>query len=427
MARIVLVGAGSSLFGFQSVLDALKITTLRGSNLVLHDIDNEKLKTITDLSEKMSAESCSPLKVEHTVNLSEALEGADYVILSIAVERMRRWRMDWEIPYKHGIKQVLGENGGPGGLFHTLRNIPLVLAIAREMEDQCPDALLLNYTDPVATLCLAVSKYTGIKVVGLCQGVEHQIQRLAPLIGVPRALISAVSAGLNHFSWFQELMLKDGTDAYPILKEALANSRGFQPLCRAMYDKFGLYPSTDDNHLGEYLAHAWEVCHPEDRGLDWIERCERDGEKIREMISRLTVDIGVTRVDDTLSGGRAMHIVSGIEGDSNHVELQVNMPNKGQVNNLMRDAIVETPAIISKKGVKPTRVSDLPDGLAALCNIQVIVQRLAVEAGVHGDVGLAHRAMMLDPVVQDELAAEKAFKELFEVHRDLLPQFKETP
>jgi alpha-galactosidase len=122
-----------------------------------------------------------------------------------------------------------------------------------------------------------------------------------------------------------------------------------------------------------------------------------------------------------------MHIVSGIEGDSNHVELQVNMPNKGQVYNLMRDAIVETPAIISKKGVKPTRVGDLPDGLAALCNVQVIVQRLAVEAGVHGDVGLARQAMMLDPVVQDELAAEKAFKELFEVHRDLLPQFKETP
>ncbi|HUV33575.1 MAG TPA: hypothetical protein VMW22_01495 [Candidatus Desulfaltia sp.] len=427
MARIVLVGAGSSVFGYNSVLDAVNIPTLRGSNLVLHDIDMERLGVMAGLAERMNAETGAGLEIEHTVDRAEALDGADYVIMSIAVERMRRWRLDWEIPYRHGIKQVIGENGGPGGLFHTLRNIPPVMDIAHDMVDHCPDALLLNYTNPVPRLCLAVSRYTDIKVVGLCHEVEHQLQRLAPKMGVPTALLDAVSAGLNHFSWYKELRLKDGTDAYPMLAEAVAGARGFQPLCRAMYDKFGLYPSTDDNHLGEYLAYAWEVCPPETRGFNWIDRCEREGELNWQRISKLIGGEEPLNVKGRLSGERAMHIIAGIMGNSKHVELQVNLPNEGQVNNLLRGAIVETPAVINKGGVKPIQVGDMPSGLAALCNIQIMIQSLAVEAGVHGDLGLAQQAMLADPVVHDTGAAEKAFKELFEAHRDLLPQFKDSP
>jgi alpha-galactosidase len=427
MARIVLVGAGSSVFGYNSVLDAVNIHALRGSNLVLHDIDGERLGAMAGLAERMNAEAGSDLEIEHTVDRGEALEGAGFVLMSIAVERMRRWRMDWEIPFRHGIKQVIGENGGPGGLFHTLRNIPPVLEIARDMEDRCPDALLLNYTNPVPRLCLAVSRYTGVRVVGLCHEVEHQLQRLAPMMGVPTALLDAVSAGLNHFSWYKELRLKDGTDAYPLLTEAVAGARGFQPLCRAMYDKFGLYPSTDDNHLGEYLAYAWDVCPPESRGLNWIDRCEREGELSWQRISRLVRGEEPLNVKGRLSGERAMHIIAGITGDSSHVELQVNLPNEGQVSNLLRGAVVETPAVIDKGGVRPIHVGDMPSGLAALCNIQSIVQSLAVEAGVHGDLGLAQQAMLADPVVHDTEAAMKAFEELFQAHRDMLPQFKEAP
>ncbi|MFH0850255.1 MAG: alpha-glucosidase/alpha-galactosidase [Candidatus Bathyarchaeota archaeon] len=426
MARIVLVGAGSSVFGYNSVLDAVNIPTLRGSNLVLHDIDGERLGVMAGLAERMNAETGAGLEIEHTVDRAEALDGADYVIMSIAVERMRRWRLDWEIPYRHGIKQVIGENGGPGGLFHTLRNIPPVMDISHDMVDHCPDALLLNYTNPVPRLCLAVSRYTDIKVVGLCHEVEHQLQRLAPMMGMPTAILDAVSAGLNHFSWYKELRLKDGTDAYPMLAEAVAGARGFQPLCRAMYDKFGLYPSTDDNHLGEYLAYAWEVCPPETRGFNWIDRCEREGELNWQRISKLIRGEEPLNVKGRLSGERAMHIIAGIICNSNHVELQVNLPNEGQVNNLLRGAIVETPAVINKGGVKPIQMGDMPSGLAALCNIQSMVQSLAVEAGVHGDLGLAQQAMLADPVVHDTGAAEKAFKELFEAHRDLLPQFKDS-
>jgi alpha-galactosidase len=427
MARIVLVGAGSSVFGYNSVLDAVNIPALRGCNLVLHDVHAGRLETMASLAERMNNEAGAGLEIECTVDRAEALDGADYVLVSIAVERMRRWRMDWEIPYGNGIRQVIGENGGPGGLFHTMRNIPPVMEIARDVAELCPGAWLINYTNPVPRLCLAMSRHTSVKVVGLCHEVEHQLQRLAPLMGVPTALLDAVSAGLNHFSWYKELRFKDGSDAYPTLTEALAKARGFQPLCRAMYDKFGLYPSTDDNHLGEYLAYAWDVCPPEARGLSWIDRCEREGERSWEKINKLIKGDEPLNVEGRLSGERAMHIVAGIESNSGHVELQVNLPNEGQVNNLLRDAVVETPALVNRGGVKPIHVGDLPNGLAALCNIQIMIQSLAVEAGVRGDLRLAQQAMLADPVVQDTEAAEKSFKELMEAHRDMLPQFKDSP
>jgi alpha-galactosidase len=425
MARIVLIGAGSSVFGYNMVLDAANIEALHGCNLVLHDIDEARMTAVKGLAKAINKETGAELEIEATRDRTEALDGADFVLVSIAVDRMNRWRLDWEIPYRHGIKQVIGENGGPGGLFHTLRNIPPVMEIAYEVEEFCPDALMLNYTNPVPRLCLAISRYTDVKVVGLCHEVEHQLQRLAPLMGVPVALLDAVSAGLNHFSWFKELRLMDGTDAYPSLREAMAGAKGFQPLCRAMYDKFGLYPSTDDNHLGEYLAYAWDVCPEEVRGFNWIDRCGRQGYEKWLQIKRLIDGEEPLDVSGKLSGERAMHIIAGVMTNSNHMELQVNVPNEGQISNLIGDAVVETPAIVTGGGVKPIRVGELPRGLAALCNMQILAGSLAVEAGVKGDVKLAQQAMMVDPVVNDTEAAEKAFNELMEAHFDLLPQFRE--
>ena len=337
---------------------------------------------------------------------------------------MRRWRLDWEIPFKHGIKQVIGENGGPGGLFHTWRNIPPMLEIAFTMEDVCPDAWLLDYTNPVPRLCLAIERYTDIKTVGLCHEVEHQLQRLAPMMGVPTALLDAVSFGLNHFSWYKELRLKDGTDAYPMLDEALRKAKGFQPLCKAMYRQFGLYPSTDDNHAGEYLAYSWEITPDKVRGLNWINRCDDEGQQNWMRINRLIERKEPLDVKGKLSGERAMHIIAGMVSNSNHVELQVNLPNTGQIPNLIKDSIVETPAIINKSGIHPIQVGEMPEGLAALCNIQIMVQNLVVDAGVSGDMGKAKQALLVDPVVNDQEKALAAFDELMKIHSDLLPQFE---
>jgi alpha-galactosidase len=425
--RIVLVGAGSAVFGYNSVLDAVNLPGLKGSNLVLHDIDEARLHAMAGLAERMGEETGAGLEIEAITDRGEALDGADFVVLSIAVDRMRRWRLDWEIPYKHGVKQVLGENGGPGGLFHTMRMVPPVLDICHDIELQCPDALLLNYTNPVSRLCLAISRHTQVKAVGLCHEVEHEMRRLAPYIGVPSQLLDATSAGLNHFSWFKELQLKNGEDAYPLLEKGLRDAKGFQPLCRALYKRFGLYPSTDDNHAGEYLAYAWEACPPRDRGLSWIERQEAEGREAWDRINRLIEGREKLKVMGELSGEGAMRIIEGIVTNSGHTELQVNLPNEGQVSNLLRDAVVETPALINRSGVHPIHVDELPQGLAAICNIQILIQNLVVEAAVNGDRKKALQALLADPVVQDNVAAEKAFNELFEAHSDLLPQFEGAP
>jgi len=424
MVKIVLVGAGSSVFGYNSVLDAVNIPALHGSELMLHDIDEQRLKAMTGLADRMNLEAEADLKITQTINQPEALADADYVLMSIEVDRMNRWRMDWEIPFKHGIKQVIGENGGPGGLFHTWRNIPPVLDIAKTMEEVCPDAWLLNYTNPVPRLCMAIERYTDIKTVGLCHEVEHQLQRLAPMMGIPTAILDAVSCGLNHFSWYKELRLKDGTDAYPMLDEALKKAKGFQPLCRAMYRQFGLYPSTDDNHLGEYLAYSWDVTPNEARGFNWINRCDEEGQANWERINRLITGEEPLNIKGKLSGERAMHIIAGLVSNTNHLELQVNLPNDGQIPNLIQDAIVETPAIINKGGIRPIQVGEMPEGLAALCNIQIMVQNLVVESGVSGDLEKGKQALLVDPVVNDQEKALAAFDELLKVHNDLLPQFE---
>ena len=424
MVKITLVGAGSSVFGYNSVLDAVNIPALRGTELVLHDIDDERLDTMAGLAERMNTEMGDPLTVSSTLDQGDALDDADYVLMAIEVDRMNRWRQDWQIPFDNGIKQVIGENGGPGGLFHTWRNLPPVLDIAYKMEDVCPDAWLLNYTNPVPRLCLAVSRYTSIKSVGLCHEVEHQLQRLAPLMGIPESLIDVVSAGLNHFSWYKELKLTDGTDAYPMLDDALKNQKSFQPLCRAMYHQFGLYPSTDDNHMGEYLAHAWSATPERDRGFNWIDRMETEGNKT--WLRTKSIIEGKTPLDikGKRSGERAMHIIAGMMTNSNHTELQVNLPNKGQISNLITDAIVETPAVITKGRIQPIDVGDMPEGLAALLNIQIMVQSVAVEAGVSGNMEKAKQALLVDPVVEDNDSALKSFDELMKLHADLLPQFE---
>ncbi len=424
MVKIVLVGAGSSVFGYNSVLDATNIPALKGSELMLHDIDEKRLNSMNGLAERMNQETGAELEVSQTIDPEEALSDADFVLVAIEVDRMRRWRLDWEIPFKHGIKQVIGENGGPGGLFHTWRNIPPMLEIAFTMEDVCPDAWLLNYTNPVPRLCLAIERCTDIKTVGLCHEVEHQLQRLAPLMNIPTALLDAVSFGLNHFSWYKELRLKDGTDAYPMLDEALRKAKGFQPLCKAMYRQFGLYPSTDDNHVGEYLAYSWEVTPDKVRGLNWINRCDDEGQQNWMRINRLIEGKEPLDVKGRLSGERAMHIIAGMVSNSNHMELQVNLPNTGQIPNLIKDSIVETPAIINKTGIHPIQVGEMPEGLAALCNIQIMVQSLVVDAGVSGDMNKAKQALLVDPVVNDQEKALVAFDELMSIHRDLLPQFE---
>ena len=421
--KIVVIGAGSASFGLGTLSDIISTPELRGSTVSLVDIDSDALEAIAALAQKMNDESGAGLKIEHTTDRTKALPDAEFVIVSIAVDRNERWKLDWEIPLKYGVKHTLGENGGPGGLFHCMRNIPIILDICHDMEHLCPDALMLNFTNPVPRICMAIDRYTNVKAVGLCHGIGGQLWRLSQVMGVSQDNLDAKAAGLNHFTWILDFRFKDtGEDAYPELRRKLDGyDPNFQPLSRRLFDVFGYYPSPGDDHIGEYLSFATDYCPMHGYDFAAADQYKKDTwDKITRMVKG---EEPVTDLINRRSGERALHIIAGILSNSNHLELAVNIPNDGHVSNLAQDAIVEVPAVISSAGVRGMSIGTLPAGIASLCQTQIGVQELAVEAAVMGDRQIALQSLLVDPVIQSADAAEKILDELLILHKDYLPQF----
>jgi alpha-galactosidase len=421
--KIVVIGAGSVSFGPGSLRDAIQMKELKDSELVLVDLNEENLDIMTRLAKRMNEEAGTGLKIFSTTNREEALPEADFVITSIAVKRDELWQKDWEIPRKYGIRQVLGENGGPGGLSHALRNIPLILEICADMERLCPNALLINFSNPESRIIMAVSKYTSIKAVGLCHGVYMGRDRVAELLGRKGEDIDVKAAGVNHLLWLLDIRDKNtGEDLYPALRKAEAElGESHDPLTRAMFRHFGYWPAPSDDHIGEYLSYAYEKTGL--HGYDF-----KGAADYRERLwTRLkSLARGEGELGDLLtkpSGEVAFTIIRAIVENRNEYVHAVNIPNNGCIENLPRDAVVEVPALVSGFGIQGLTMGRLPAGIAALCEMQVSVQRLVVEAAVKGDRQAALQALLIDPVVDSMEAAEKTLDELLSVHKDYLPRF----
>jgi alpha-galactosidase len=417
----VVIGAGSASFGPSSLRDAINCEGLSGSTLVLVDLDAQRLEVMARLANRLNEVSGAGLTIEHTTDRKKALPGAEFVITSIAMNREALWKLDWEIPLKHGIKQIMGENGGPGGLAHALRNIPVILDICRDMEKLCPNALLVNFSNPESRLCLAVSKHTSIKSVGLCHGIFGSIDRIRRAIGVSD--INAIAAGLNHFTWMLSITrASTGEDLYPLVRRKSRESAPDEmPLTRYLLDAFGLYPSPGDDHIGEYIGYAWEIMGLKGYNFDGAREYR---ENLQVTIDRLLSDGDFAReYVKGRSGEIAFNIIRGILADTNELLAAVNIPNNGCITNLPSDSVVEVPAVVGANGVMGLCVGDLPDGIAAMCNTQIGVQRLVVEAAVTGSRRIALQAMLADPVVQSAEAAEKCLDELLSVHAPYLPRF----
>ncbi len=432
MAKIVLIGAGSVSFGTGTLCDLFAAREeLKGSTIALVDINPESLRLMTQVAQRLNEATGKPFVIEATTDRCAALPGAQFVITSIAVKRNERWRLDFQIPLKHGVKQVLGENGGPGGLFHAMRNIPIILDICRDIERHCPDALVLNFTNPEGRLCLAASRYTSLQFVGLCHGIGMAQTTISQALGLPVEEIDPKAAGLNHFTWILDLRrVGTGEDLYPAFKHAIAEKRdeveekvgwGIK-LCRYLMDTFGYFPSPSDDHVGEYLSYAWEYCGLE--GYDF-DAADRWGEMLYQQLRRWASGEGA--VDSLLqhpSGERAVPIIVGTSGNTHQYELAVNVPNAGFISNLPSWAIVEVPATIDATGVHGVSVGPLPEPIAAMCRTQIAVIDRMVEAAVHGDRNAALEALLLDPVVNSISQAEAILNEMLEVHKDFLPQFR---
>ena len=428
--KIVIVGIGSASFGPKTLADIFIERELAGSTLCLVDINSEALNAMGQLANKVNEDWDCGLAIETYTELTDALPGADFVITMIDANRDQLWQRDMQIPHKYGVMQILGENGGPGGLSHTLRTAPLVLKVATQMEQHCPDAWLLNYTNPLPRICRTVTKYTNIKTIGFCHGIGGTVKQIARILGVDADDVDIKAAGLNHFHWVMDVRLKStGEDVYQLLRE---REPAYEPndrcLWRDLFRRIGYFPFPSDDHLGEYLPHlhirefgSWKRYAHDHWLLHWDGEDRRDGSwtEIDEMIR------GKRSLDQMRfsSGERAIPVLLALRDNRNQYELALNIPNDGYIRNLPDECIVEVPAIVSGDGVRGFPMGDLPPAISAWVTNQIYVVELAVEAAVTGDRNTALQALLADPVINDVHIAEKILDDYLSTHAEWLPQF----
>jgi alpha-galactosidase len=414
--KIVFIGAGSMCFGLSMFRDIFFGEKLRGSTLTLVDINPESLARMTMLARMLNDLSGAGLKIEHTTDRRAALDGAGFVLNATAIERNRLWRLDYEIPKKYGIRQTLGENGGPGGLSFTLRTLPMVLEFARDIEELCPSALLINFSNPESRVILALCKYSTVRAVGLCEGIFGGQGHVAHIMDMPKEDVDVWGAGLNHFQWLSHIRHREtGQDLYPLLrKKDATHDPTFAPLSRRLFRAFGLWVTCSDDHMGEYVPYGWEAG---DHGYDF-DKDERDrAEFLATLKGVLDRSGAMPEWWHTPSGERGAAVIAGIVYNQKRIIESGIVYNRGVIPNLSGDLAVEVPIVVDAAGVHPVSLGPLPDPIAKLLSVQASVQPLAVEAAVHGSKEIALEALLIDPVVSSTTAAAKVLDELWEVNR----------
>jgi len=389
---------------------------LQGSTLALVDINAESLTRMVGLAQMLNELSGSGLRIEHTTDRRAALDGAAFVLNATAIDRNRLWKLDYEIPKKYGIRQTLGENGGPGGLSFTLRTLPMVFDFARDIEELCPDALLVNFSNPESRIILALGKYSNVRAVGLCEGIFGAQGHVAHVMDVPKEEVDVWGAGLNHFQWLTHIRhRKTGDDLYPLLREKdRTHDPAFAPLSRRLFRAFGLWVTCSDDHVGEYVPYGWEAG---DHGYDF-DQDERDrAEFLATLKGVLAGSRAMPEWWRTPAGERGAAVITGVlHNQKRFIESGV-VYNRGVIPNLPGDLGVEVPILVDAAGVHPVSLGPLPDAIAKLLSVQASVQQLAVEAAVRGSKEIALEALLIDPVVNSAAAAVKVLDELWEVNR----------
>jgi alpha-galactosidase len=416
-AKIVFIGAGSAAFGLSLLRDAFSTRELAGCTLTLVDTHGESLDRTAGLADLLNRRTGTGLVLEKTGDRRAALDGADFVINALAIERNRLWQQDFEVPKKHGIRHTLGENGGPGGLFFTLRTLPAVFDIARDVAELCPRALFINLSNPESRIVLGLARYTTIRALGLCHGVFLARWFVCQILGLPEPEVEVWAAGLNHFQWLMGIRERvSGRDLYPLLREREAGyDAAFTPLVRRLFHAFGLWPTCSDDHTGEFLAYGWEAG---EHGPDFAED-ERGRGILKDLMD------GVIRgsrpiPDEWLTpswGERAVAVIAGQLHNQKRLIESAILLNDGIIPNLPADLAVEVPVLASAAGIHPLSLGPLPAGCADLLKVQASVQQLAVEAAVHASKELALQALLVDPVINSSTTAVAILDELWEINR----------
>ena len=418
--RIVLIGAGSTNFGLGTVSDLFKSQVFQGSTIILHDINKEALRKTENIALQFKEQKKININIEAHLSRKDALQDADYCVISIEVgDRFELWEQDWKIPQQFGIKQVFGENGGPGGMFHSMRIIPPILEICEDISRICPDAIVFSYSNPMQRICHAVTtKYPDLKFTGLCHEIASMERHLPEMLNTPFSNIEIKAGGLNHFSILVEAKFKDtGKDAYPEIRKKVPEY--FKDLINTwdgqvskpgaergvffeLFNRYNYLPITTDSHLGEYLQWAYSVADHEGI-LDFYNKYKK---KCSTFYDSEETYRDYFEIDGKMNE-RIVPILEGVVADLDHEEPAVNIPNKGFIEYLPDGIVVEVPAVINNNGVSGIKLENYPKSFATLLLNQVSVIELTTAAILQHSKDIALQALLADPVVDNVGAAEK--------------------
>jgi len=438
MEKIVLIGAGSQNFGLGIIGDIFKSKVLEGSIIFLHDIDKTTLantKTIAnDYKEKLGVN----YTIKASTSRKEALKGATFCVISIEVgKRFDLWDQDWKIPLQYGIRQVYGENGGPGGLFHSLRQIPPILEICEDINSICPDATIFNFSNPMQRICHAVTtKFPNLKFIGMCHEIASMERQLPSLMETDFSNIEYRAGGLNHFSILIDVKYKNtGKDGYPIINQNfetyysdLVNSHdggeskpgAERGVFRELFYRYKYLPITTDSHLGEYLQWAYSIAD-HDAILEFYDNYK---EKCLSFYSDKSSYDHFFDLNNVDTHERIIPIIEGMLNNTGYEESAVNIPNNGFIKHLPSDIVVEVPAKIDKNGVHGIKLENYPQEFGALLNLQSGVIQMTTEAVLKKSKHLAYLALLADPVVSDATQAERLLNNMTQTQTKFLSYLK---
>ena len=434
--KIAFIGAGS--FGFTRTLvkDILTFPAFADAELALMDINPERLGAIEKACKKIVSKGNYPAKVTATLDRAEALTGADGVVITILSGGVQIWRNDIEIPKKFGVDINVGDTRGPSGIFRFLRTANDLLAICRDVEKYCPNAIVLNYTNPMAMLCRICQSETKVNITGLCHSVQGTAKMLARWIGADYKDETYLCAGINHQAFYLEFKDK-GEDAYPRIKAAIEKPEVYNEeiVRNEMFMALDYYVTESSGHNSEY--NAWFRKRPDlleqycNQGTSWnpgFHAFILNEYLKRENIWKEEIDKWLAQEDIDLTRGEeyAAYIFNAVFGDNTMFEFNGNVRNFGLIDNLPEGCCVEVPVVASQAGLRAMHVGPLPDQLALMNNISARCEELAVKGCIAGDKKMIYQAIAFDPLTSAVLSLKEIqamVDEMFEANKDYLPQF----
>lgn len=437
MKKFAFIGAGSLQFTSSCMRDLLTFDAFKDCEIALMDINEQNLNNIYKVCEKIKAAmNCPKCKITKTMSREDVLKGADGVLCTVFNGDVDIWRHEIEIPKKYGVDINVGDTRSVSGIFRALRNIPLMLDICKDIEKYCPNAVFLNYTNPMPMLCQAMQKYSNVEVTGLCHSVQHTIEMLSEWLNVPKDEVVYKCAGVNHQAFYTELS-HNGIDLYPKLRELLKNPEYYnKELVRnEMFLQLGYYVTESSGHNSEY--NQWFRKRPDliekycTNGTNWNPgeyafslnlRLDRKKDPQKQYDEFLAKDVETKK-----SCEYAGEIFNARFGDGKPFIFNGNVLNHGSIPNLPYDACVEVPVVADRMGFKTTIAGPLPDHLAIINNITARMESLVVEAAMRKDKEAVYHAVFMDPLTSAVLSLEEIRKmcdEIFEKNTEFLSEYK---